>query len=285
MAGPLQPFLSRHASVICVTVTKAQGSTPREEGAEMFVAQGRVWGTIGGGQLEYMAIDEARNLLRSGASARDMQVPLGPEIGQCCGGRVTLRLHPMTPVDRADALDRETARTKARPHVYILGAGHVGRALADLLQHMPVRTVLVDSRAEELALSQAAVDRCHSALPEHEIDTAPPGSAFVVLTHDHGLDFLLTAAALDRGDAAYVGMIGSATKRAKFERWRKEQGDSPDTERLVCPIGDCGQGDKRPNIIAAMVLAEVVAAVSSPDTKAGLQDETPPKGQSIGSVL
>lgn len=277
----LQSFLSAHASIIRVELTRVRGSSPRNEGAEMFVAQGGLLGTIGGGQLEYLAIERARRMLRDGDLNARMDVPLGPEIGQCCGGRVELSLARLRPRDLRAALSRAQAEQQARPSVYVLGAGHVGRALADLLQHLPVNCVLIDTRREELALCRAEVETRLSVIPEHEIATAPPRSAFVVLTHDHGLDFLLTAAALGRKDAAYVGMIGSATKRIKFRNWLRQQGCGQGINGLICPIGASGSRDKRPSVIAAFVVAEVMAELTS-ETVAGIpirENEAPAMGE------
>lgn len=258
----LVDFLDRHLGVASVKLTKVRGSSPREAGTEMFVAPGETFGTIGGGQLEYMMIDEARMMLAKGIARAVKDVPLGPEIGQCCGGRVEVEIARMTTADRKDALTRAEADARALPHVYVMGAGHVGRALAGLLAQMPVRTVLVDTRAEEMALCAAPVEKRHTALPEAEITSAPAGSAFVVLTHDHALDFLLTAEALARSDAAYVGMIGSATKRARFRTWCRDHGGGQETHALTCPIGAGGNADKRPEIIAAFVAAEIMAALT-----------------------
>lgn len=258
----LAAFLDRHSAVIAVRLSRVQGSCPREAGAEMIVAADDCHGTIGGGQLEYMVIDAARAMLARGETARDMDIPLGPEIGQCCGGRAGVALRRMTAAGRRAALEAADRRAALLPHVYVLGAGHVGRALAGLLQQLPVRTIVVDSRAEELMLCTEGVELRRSALPEADIAQAPPGSAFVVLTHDHALDFLLTAQALARGDAAYVGMIGSATKRARFRAWCRDHCNGQPTEALVCPIGATGSHDKRPEVIAAFVAAEVMAALT-----------------------
>ncbi|MFD2740061.1 xanthine dehydrogenase accessory protein XdhC [Sulfitobacter aestuarii] len=271
---PLRDFLARHAEVIHVRITRVRGSSPRDEGAEMFVAADEMRGTIGGGQLEYMALDEARALLRSGHERGHMDVPLGPEIGQCCGGRVEIALQRMDSAAREAATRAAGAEEAARPHVYVLGAGHIGRELAHCFARLPVRPVLVDSRAEELRLCSAQVEMRHCALPEAEIDAAPPGSAFIVLSHDHALDFLLSAQALARGDAAYVGMIGSATKRAKFERFCRGEIDGVATQGLTCPIGAGQSGDKRPEVIAAFVAAEVMAALSR-------NEVTTPRGSSV----
>ena len=257
----LAAYLAAQPDVIHVRIARVRGSSPRDEGAEMFVAPDAVHGTIGGGQLEYMAIDEARALLSRGEARGEMDVPLGPEIGQCCGGRVEIALTRMDEAMRAAAMEAEEAAQEARPHLYILGAGHVGRALADLAQHLPIRTVLVDGRAAELGLCRAEVETALTPLPEALVRAAPEGSAFVILTHDHALDFLLAAEALGRGDGAYVGMIGSATKRASFTSWTRARGGS--AAGLTCPIGAGQSGDKRPEMIAALVLGEVVAALGA----------------------
>ena len=266
----LAEFLARHAEVAHVRVTRVRGSAPREAGAEMLVGPEAIRGTIGGGQLEYMAIDRARAMLASGEARAEMDVPLGPEIGQCCGGRVALDLVRLDQPDRAALLARDDERQAVLPHVLVLGAGHVGRALAGLLAALPVRAILIDEREDELERCDAPVEIRHTALPEAEIRAAPPGSAFVVLTHDHALDFLLTTEALARGDAAYVGMIGSATKRAKLAAFCRERGGAERLGALTCPIGAGGSADKRPEVIAVFVAAEVMAALTrDPQGSAG----------------
>lgn len=257
-----QDFLASHKHVVQVALTRVRGSSPREAGTCMFVAAEGLWGTIGGGQLEYIAIDHARRMLKQHVLSDSLDVPLGPEIGQCCGGRVEMELTRMRQGDRKSALAAQAAAQAALPHVYVMGAGHVGRALADLFQHMPVHCILVDQRAEELALCHADVEIRQSAIPEIDIANAPAGSAFIVLTHDHALDFLLSSAALQREDAGYVGLIGSATKREKFRRWCRDHCDGLATDRLICPIGASGSRDKRPSVIAAFVAAEVIAELT-----------------------
>ncbi|WP_299850238.1 xanthine dehydrogenase accessory protein XdhC [uncultured Roseovarius sp.] len=261
-ALPLKDFLERNTQVALVRLVHVRGSAPRNSGTEMFVGLNETLGTIGGGQLEYMMIDEARALLAKGYEKATKDVPLGPEIGQCCGGRVAVEISRMSRADRDMALSEAECADNALPHVYIMGAGHVGRALAGLFAQLPVRTILSDTRAEELALCTAAVERRNSALQEAEIEAAPSGSAFIVLTHDHALDFLLTAQALSRGDAAYVGMIGSATKRVKFRNWCRDHCEGQTIDGLTCPIGVNGSSDKRPEIIAAFVVAEVMTALT-----------------------
>lgn len=263
----LERFFLAHASVIHVRLVQVHGSSPREVGADMFVSESGLHGTIGGGQLEYMAIDKARALLRAKDDTAQMDVPLGPNIGQCCGGRVQLHLTRLSPAAQAEAVQAAQARRARDPHVYVLGAGHVGRALATFLQTLPIRCILIDSRPEELALCDADVDKRLSAMPEADIAAAPPGSAFVVLTHDHALDFLLTAQALKRTDAAYVGLIGSTSKRARFLRFCRDEEPALSTAPLICPIGATGSHDKRPEVIAAFVAAEILTRLTTIQAK------------------
>ncbi len=262
----LAHFLTISDDVVHIRLTDVRGSSPRDAGAQMFVSADKLHGTIGGGQLEYMAIDKARSMLRAGCIADDMDVPLGPEIGQCCGGRVVVTLRHMTDVDRQAARRLEAQDIAERPHVYILGAGHVGRALARFFQFLPVQCVLIDEREEELSLCDANIETRLSAMPEADIRNAPPNSVYIVLTHDHALDFLLTSEALDRRDAAYVGLIGSPTKRAKFIRFHTYNSVGKDVAELTCPIGPTKSADKRPEVIAAFVVAEIMTRLTVPAT-------------------
>ena len=258
--GDIRDFLNQRKHAVLVEVKAADGSTPREAGAWMLVAADCIFGTIGGGQLEFMAIDHARSALNNGLGAEEMTVPLGPEIGQCCGGRVALGFKQ---VDRGVAvklIEKVDLEIAQRPHVYVFGAGHVGDALAMALSLVPLRTILVDTREDELSATQVpGIETCLTAMPEAVVRDAPAGSAFVVLTHDHALDFLITAEALARNDASYVGMIGSKTKRATFRNWLTREVGRPEIlERLVCPVGGTAVKDKRPTVIAALAAAEIM---------------------------
>jgi xanthine dehydrogenase accessory factor len=260
----LDRFRGDQAAAALVRVEGARGSTPRDAGAWMVVGPQVMLGTIGGGQLEYMAIDAARALLARGRVRDSLDIPLGPEIGQCCGGRTVLSIARLD-ADGWTAL-RATAEAERRalPEVLVFGAGHVGRALASALALLPLRPVLVDPRAEELRLAGPCVDALLTPLPEQAVHAAGPGTAYVILTHDHALDFLIAREVLARDDAAYVGMIGSRTKRISFGRWlRQAEGARPDTARLVCPIGAAGRPDKRPEVIAAFVAVEILQRIAA----------------------
>ncbi|MEO9901805.1 xanthine dehydrogenase accessory protein XdhC [Nisaea sp.] len=262
MKSAISFFTSTPAAIRLELVT-VRGSSPRAEGTVMYVSAERIEGSIGGGRLEFIAIEAARDMLEAGSRERRLEVPLGPEIGQCCGGHVAIAMNLLGPADLRAEEARKEAERGTLPLVYIFGSGHVGRALANSFSLLPVQVTLVDEREEELALCTAPVRHCLTPLPEAEVRAAPAWSAFIVLTHDHALDFIITAEALMRGDASYVGMIGSDTKRASFERWcRKSNAPVGRAEPLVCPIGAQGSGDKRPEVIAAFVAAEVIARLT-----------------------
>ncbi|MEJ5018507.1 xanthine dehydrogenase accessory protein XdhC [Ochrobactrum vermis] len=258
----IRAFLNRRPDSVLVEVTDVKGSAPRDAGAWMLVARDMIFRTIGGGQLEYMAIDHARKILLGGRDS-PMDVPLGPEIGQCCGGRVGLCFRRVSRGLTDELVSKVDAEIATRPHVYVFGAGHVGDALANALSFTPVRVILVDTReAELMACDVPGVETCLSAMPEQVVRSAPPGSAFIILTHDHALDFLIVTEALQRRDAVYVGMIGSKTKKATFKNWlKREVGNDNLFENLVCPVGGAVVKDKRPEVIAALAAAEVLTAV------------------------
>lgn len=266
----LRALLAAAPDAALVEVAEALGSTPREAGAWMIVSPERTFGTIGGGQLEFMAIDRARALLGADAGqggAADgpatLDVPLGPEIGQCCGGRVMVSVRRLDRALRDEVLRRAEGEDAANPTVLVFGGGHVGHALAAALALLPVRAIIVETRAEALDGMPDGIETRLTAVPEEMVREAPAGAAYVVLTHDHALDFLIVAEALRRADAAYVGMIGSKTKRATFRSWylKTAGGDDAALARLVSPIGGEVK-DKRPAVIAALAAAEIVTALA-----------------------
>ena len=227
----------------------------------MLITANEVSGTIGGGRLEFDAIEKARRMIAAGEAAGTSDVPLGPELGQCCGGRVGLSFRRVDAV-LLEQLAKQAERARdALPAVMIFGAGHTGRALAAALAPLPLAVSLIDSRPQTLAGIPEAVRCVAAAMPEAAVDDAPPHAAYVVMTHDHSLDFLVAAAALARSDAAYVGMIGSATKRERFRRHLAEDGREADEARLTLPIGGSDLRDKRPAVIAALTAAEIATCL------------------------
>nr|WP_165823364.1 xanthine dehydrogenase accessory protein XdhC [Rhizobium album] len=255
-------FLARHPRSMLVDLAETRGSTPREAGTFMLVSADALWGTIGGGQFEFIAIEHARAMLAGERREATLDVPLGPEIGQCCGGRTLLRFQPVDAAVAADIDRRLRTEEEAQPSVYLFGAGHVGKAIAAALSPLPLSVTVLETRLEELAGLPADVEVRHAAMPEAAIAELPSGSAVLIVTHDHALDFLIAREALARPDLAYIGMIGSATKRATFAHWlSREGGERSWLDRLVLPIGGDTVKDKRPAVIAALVAAELLVAL------------------------
>lgn len=265
----------RHALVI--SVDQIKGSTPRGTGTRMLVSADRVDGTIGGGHLEWQAIDLARHALLENAQPSTpwtRTFPLGPTLGQCCGGVVTLRFAPLDEAALAD-----WTLPPPRFHLELHGAGHVGQAIVRLLVDLDCTVRWIDERAEDASLPNAEQPGLPSAdmlahLPPHiqwldteaaeqEVLDAPPGACHLVLTHRHDLDLRIINAVLRRGDFGFAGLIGSQTKRAKFLRRLSEQGIEPETlDRLTCPIGLPGLQGKEPAVIAIAVVAQLLQHTS-----------------------
>lgn len=258
----VEGLLSDTTAAMVVMIEATKGSTPRDAQAVMIVTEAGFTGSVGGGQLEWIALEQARKLMTAGTLTAKQSIPLGPQIGQCCGGSVELVFEKLTP-RKAEHLKALSAAVRV-PSVQIHGAGHTGKALAKALALLPFDVSLIDSRPDQLAGMDGYAGVHATALPEEIVHNAAPETAFIILTHEHRLDFLLTAEALQRGDAAYVGMIGSSTKRAVFTNWLAENRyDSDLAKKLVCPIGGNSVTDKRPEIIAALVAAELIKVFSS----------------------
>lgn len=255
----LPGFIAAHPDAVLVDVAETKGSTPREAGTMMVVSATSLWGTIGGGHLEFMAIEHARRRLAGEDVAETLDVPLGPEIGQCCGGRTILSFRIIDQTVEEELRRRLHDERAAFSQVMIFGAGHVGLALARALVPLPLAVTLIDSRTSIDGTPPKGVTFRRVAMPEVEIAQAKPGAAMVILTHDHALDFLIAKEALARADLAYVGMIGSKTKRATFASFLEREGaNRASLDRLTLPIGGSTVRDKRPAVIAAMVAAELL---------------------------
>ncbi|ATU73390.1 hypothetical protein SXCC_03407 [Gluconacetobacter sp. SXCC-1] len=249
-----------------VSVSGARGSTPRAAGTFMLLTASEQSGTIGGGDLEWNAIHQARALLRTGGARQEVRISLGGNSGQCCGGEVTLTLDLPDADELEDVLARLEQARRTQPLLLLFGAGHVGRALAHVLAPLPLRLAWCDSRPHEFGPTIPPGVTVHDDGDwEGLVATAPPGSGALVLTQSHALDSLIVASILERGDFRYVGLIGSATKRRRFEAGFRQIG-LPDARiaTMVCPIGDRGVRDKRPAVIAALVAAEIVTRFLHP---------------------
>jgi xanthine dehydrogenase accessory factor len=241
---------------VVVEVAASRGSVPREAGTRMLVGEREVVGTIGGGHLELQAIADARRLLAEGGPAFQRHVALGPALGQCCGGALDLRFTAL-------ADDDPMAWPAAAPrfHLQLYGAGHVGRAIVHLLAELPCQVTWIDEREAEFPPGPLPlhIRRLCAEPVIAEVAAAPPGAFFLVLTHSHALDLVLAQAILSRGDFGFFGLIGSKTKRARFEHRLAERGvPTAQLARMVCPIGLPGIAGKEPEIVALAVAAQLM---------------------------
>lgn len=236
---------------VLVTIIEERGSTPRNAGSKMVVTAERIYETIGGGHLEFKAMAIAREMLASGSrDTRLERFSLGASLGQCCGGATVLLFEPM---------DQPQAQ------IALFGAGHVGRALAPLLASLPCKVRWIDSRESEFPEQvPAGVEKVANDEVVDEVDALPSGSYFIVMTHNHQLDLELTAAILKRNDFAYFGLIGSRTKRVKFEHRLRERGFASETvQRMRCPMGLAEVKGKLPVEIAISIAGEIIATYNA----------------------
>jgi xanthine dehydrogenase accessory factor len=267
-------FLARLASepAVLVQVQATEGSAPRDAGAWMAVFENALIGTIGGGHLEFEAIDRARALLKAsgiGQSAETMRLALGPSLGQCCGGVVHLRLERLT---AADASALRLRLDVERMPVVLFGGGHVGHALAEVLARLPVALHWVDSREGIFPVGLPAHVLCeHSEPVQAAVKDLAPGSCVLIMSFSHAedLDVLTQCLARQRlqQDLPFIGLIGSKTKWATFRHRLETRGYSAEElAQVTCPIGVPGIHGKEPEVIALAVAAQLlqVRAVSKP---------------------
>lgn len=251
-----------------VQVLRHRGSVPREAGTRMLVAADAVAGTIGGGHLEWQAVQQARVRLRLDAPAAERDIALGPTLGQCCGGTLTLCDGPLD----AQAL---TGWPQPAPlfTLQLYGAGHVGRAIVALLAGIDCRVQWIDERDDAFpaeATLPPHIARVRSEPAAAEVHAAPPGSLALIMTHSHALDLALCEAALRAETLAWVGLIGSATKRARFERRLLDRGlPAARVAALACPIGVPGITGKQPAVIAVAVVAQLLQQAAMLAPRAG----------------
>ncbi len=247
---------------VLVRVEEARGSAPREAGTIMWVDARGIQGTIGGGNLEFQAIEQARKLLDDPARNEATQhYALGPLLEQCCGGNVVLKLEKCPIAERQSLM----ADGRVFAPLFMFGAGHVGKAVMKAIQRLPFQVTWIDSRAHEFpSLLARHTRKLLDDNPVRVVEQAVQGCLYLVFTHSHQLDYDITAAILRRGDAAFCGLIGSGTKRARFvSRFEKEEGLSKvQIARLTCPIGVAGVRGKEPEVIAAAVAAQLLQVVS-----------------------
>ena len=251
-----------HQPAVLVQVHATEGSVPREAGSWMLVLAREVVGTIGGGQLEFQAIEQARQRLASEAGLPPVQrFPLGPSLGQCCGGVVHLRYERVAPGEAPRLAERLTGPLQP---VALFGGGHVGKALVNVLATLPYAVTWVDSRDEIFPAGVPPQVRCeHSDPVQAAVADLAPGSQVLVMSFSHAEDLDIVAACLrrqrERADLPFVGLIGSRTKWASFRHRLEQKGfTAAEMDHITCPIGIPGLRGKEPEVIAVSVAAQLL---------------------------
>lgn len=250
-----------HSNAILVRVQATQGSVPREVGAWMAVFADSTIATVGGGRLELDAIAHARALLINPSLERLAHYPLGPSLGQCCGGQVTLAFTPVSAQDQA-ALALQLCPVQMP--VALFGSGHVGTAIVRVLGLLPVALTWIDSRDQPFPPDLASTAHCeHSNPVQGAVAHLAPHSRVLVMSFSHAEDLDIVQACLLRqraqGDLPFIGLIGSKTKWATFRHRLEARGFSAaELAHVTCPIGIAGIYDKRPEVIAVAVAAQLL---------------------------
>ena len=280
-----------------VMIANVRGSSPRDAGAFMIVDKDNMTGTIGGGALEFQAIELARALPWQSSETGFMRhwrdYALGPNLGQCCGGHVTLLFEYYSPKMLADLqkLMREggtlfhnhtsdelpylcdtapylyhnqprsltTAPTSSQDYLYIYGAGHVGRALMDVTSGLGLRRIWVDDDkarfpAESAPDSERVIAKDMSIIAHH----APANSYHIILTYSHQIDEEIVRAVLTKNAFLQLGLIGSQTKAARFKSRFQKAGLSDEViDRMICPIGLADIRSKKPAHVALSIAGQI----------------------------
>ncbi|GHB34430.1 xanthine dehydrogenase accessory protein XdhC [Pseudovibrio japonicus] len=305
--GEVLSALDATGRCVLVSIVDVAGSSPREVGARMVVRPDMSFkGTIGGGRLEFDVLHEAVSLMKSdSANFQTRSYALGPDLGQCCGGRVEIAFeqfflnfrdiaqdfstkecmgifsttanicssgsverHVLPPAmsssESAEIVLNQGKLTERfgedRPHLYLFGAGHVGKALVLAMAPLGFRISWIDERNEIFPKYLPSNIRCiHLNEPQVIVKNLEPGNYVIVMTHDHKRDHAIVDAAVRRTDLAFIGLIGSATKRARTLKRFKDSGISEaQSKQLVCPVGITEIKSKKPSDIAISIAAQLL---------------------------
>jgi xanthine dehydrogenase accessory factor len=256
----VQELQAQGLSYVLVTVLGVRGSTPRDNGSKMVIAEAASYGSIGGGHLEYTAHEIAAEMLIGDAESQRLEkIALGASLGQCCGGHTQLLFEKFP---------------GARMNIMLFGAGHVGTALAPVLSQLPSRLWWVDNRDAYLSHTSEYANTRHvtSDDPVAEVANMPAHSDYLIMTHNHQLDYDILQAVLERGDARYVGLIGSQTKWRRFQLRMQHRGQSPAFyEQVSCPVGMSAIPGKLPIEIAVSIAAELIALNHNDDAQRSVE--------------
>lgn len=248
--------------MVVVTAASQRGSVPGETGGKAVITrQGLIAGTLGGGRIEAKAISEALAMLDAGPSCVLRVWNLQRDVGMTCGGEMGLLFERVTPTEDW--------------HVVVFGAGHVSQALVRLLATLRCRIDVVDERAEWLERLPVSEKITRHPVSRFEQGVPLVGcSSFVVsITKGHSSDLPVLRDILRLHPAPpFIGVIGSAAKRAVLLRELTEEGITPDRlEKLVCPLG-LPLGGNDPAEIAVSIAAQLL---QHRDTLKPASDQSP----------
>lgn len=265
LVNKLTQLLAQEAGVL-VSVESSQGSVPRERGAWMAVFSGQVINTVGGGHLEFQAIQMARQRLAGHGGESVVRFALGPSLGQCCGGVVFLRFES---IGAADVPGLQARLQMGALPLALFGGGHVGKAIVALLSDLPFRVRWIDSRDEIFPVDVPANVLCeHSDPVQAAVTDLEAGSRVLIMSFSHAEDLDVVGACLqrwrERKDLPYIGLIGSQTKWATFRHRLEDRGfGQGELARVTCPIGIPGITGKEPGVIAVAVAAQLLQTMAS----------------------
>jgi len=259
-------FLGLLASqqAVLVSVQAHRGSVPREAGAWLAVFADTTLGSIGGGHLEWQAMEQARAQLGAQTMTQVRRVALGPSLGQCCGGEVTLQFELVSSSDLSRLRQHFAAQQALWPPVALFGGGHVATALVQVLGRLPFRVHWLDSRdgifPEDLPANVCAE---HSDPVQRGVAGLASGARVLIMSFSHAEDLDVVAACLLRqralGDLPFIGLIGSRSKWAVFSHRLTERGFSAsELAQVTSPIGVPGIAGKAPDVIAVAVAAQLL---------------------------
>jgi len=248
---------------VLVTIIGVTGSTPRSSGTKMVVSGSDTFDTIGGGHLEYKAIKQARKLLKENNDCQLIEhFQLGSQLGQCCGGNASILFECFA----ANTI-----------HIAVFGAGHIGQALIPMLAGLPCHVTWVDNRESQFPVNcdhYANVSALLTDDPAAEVTSMPSNTLFVVMTHNHQLDFDITLAALKRDDFHYLGLIASDTKWRRFQQRYQHRDIAPSlVEKMHCPIGLEQVAGKMPMEVAISVAGQIIESYQALLPSNGQADE------------
>jgi len=244
-------------NIIKAKIINVKGSSPNKINDFMLVAPKDIFGTIGGGNLEYLVIEESKLMLKNKSKRKKLNIPLGPGIGQCCGGyvEIILTLHKNTDA----AMKDEKVNESFKEDLYIFGAGHIGQALIETIGNLNFNTYLIDSREEYLKMSvNKDVNYLLSKEPWKVVNKLKDNAYYVVLTHSHEYDLKILNEILTK-KFTFVGLIGSTTKKQRFFKRLTENGHNKNIiKKIECPIGVDIGNSKDPNEIAFSIITRLI---------------------------